>query len=808
MSPIPAVGQSVASVSGVRAPRLQRELGLFDVFAVSTGAMFSSGFFLLPGLAYAGAGPSIVLAYLIAGLLILPAMFSMAELSTALPRAGGSYFFLDRSLGPLAGTIGGLGTYLSLTLKTAFALIGIGAYAAFFIDLPIRPVAIALTIVFVIINILGAKETTALQRWLVIVLLAVMALFIVRALLFLTGQPLAQTASRFMPFLTEGAAGLFSTVGFVFVSYIGLTKVASVAEEVRHPERNIPLGMILSLAVTSLVYVLGVFVIVAIVDPAALPTDLTPVATAAEPVFTWLPARIGLLLIVIAALAAFASTGNAGMLSASRYPLAMARDRLLPQSFSAVGRFHTPVRSILGTGGLMILFIAVLDVEGIAKLASAFQLFIFVLINLAVIVMRESRIPSYDPGYRSPLYPWMQIFGMIASVGLIASMGWGAVSFIGAALVIGLVWYFWYAAPKVRRHGAIYHWFRRLGQRQFDGLDREFRGIMKEKGLRDDDPFDQIVARCSVIELTEPATFSEVIDLAAARFAERMPHPAEEIRQRFLEGTLIGHTPVTRGVAIPHFRTVSIDQSEMVLVRSRCPITFPNDDPLTEEVEPGHDVEGVFFVVSPEHDPAQHLRILAQIAGRVDEPSFAEAWRAAVDEHDLRRVLLRDERSLVLHIRARRATDALAGKRVRTISLPEECLVAVIHRDRSSIVPRGETVLERGDRVTIIGQPEGIAALRAVYEGAGEGRSGERRDARAESDGRGLEERLRAIAARYSDRDQKRVQSVLSALERLERGTYGACTLCGSMIADDWLHVRPDSALCLDCQLRAQRRAD
>ncbi|MCA9289510.1 MAG: amino acid permease, partial [Phycisphaerales bacterium] len=426
---MPAAG-APAFATGLRpAQRLRKELGLFDVFAVSTGAMFSSGFFLLPGLAFAKAGPAVVLAYLFAGVLILPAMFSKAELSTALPRAGGTYFFLDRSLGPMAGTIGGLGTYLALTLKTAFALIGIGAYAAFFIELPIKPVAIALTVVFVVINILGAKETTALQRWLVIVLLSIMALFIAQGLVFVIGQPLETTTARFTPFLAFGPAGLLSTIGFVFVSYAGLTKVASIAEEVRNADRNIPLGMMLSLGVTAIVYGVGVFTIVAVVDPATLPHDLTPVATATDALFGWLPARLGLLFIVIAALAAFASTGNAGLLAASRYPLAMARDKLLPPSFATLGRFRTPVKAILATGALMVTFILVLDAEGIAKLASAFQLFIFILVNLAVVVMRESRIPSYDPGYRSPLYPWMQCFGMITSLFLILYMGWSAVLF-------------------------------------------------------------------------------------------------------------------------------------------------------------------------------------------------------------------------------------------------------------------------------------------------------------------------------------------------------------------------------------------
>lgn len=103
--------------------RLAKQLHLRDVVAVCTGAMFSSGFFLLPGLAAARAGPAVVLAYLLAGLLVLPAMFSKAELSTAMPRAGGTYYFLDRSLGPLMGTVGGLGIWVSLILKSAFTLI-------------------------------------------------------------------------------------------------------------------------------------------------------------------------------------------------------------------------------------------------------------------------------------------------------------------------------------------------------------------------------------------------------------------------------------------------------------------------------------------------------------------------------------------------------------------------------------------------------------------------------------------------------------------------------------------------------------
>src|SRR6056297_213374 len=163
--------------------RLKKELTLYDVYAISTGAMFSSGFFLLPGIAAAETGPSVILAYLVAGLLILPSMYSMAELSTAMPKAGGTYYFLDRSLGPLAGTVGGLGTWLALIFKSAFALIGMGAYLAIWADVPIKPLAAALAVAFGVLNIVGAKESSWLQRVLVTILVAVLAFYAAQGVL-------------------------------------------------------------------------------------------------------------------------------------------------------------------------------------------------------------------------------------------------------------------------------------------------------------------------------------------------------------------------------------------------------------------------------------------------------------------------------------------------------------------------------------------------------------------------------------------------------------------------------------------------
>ncbi len=117
--------------------KLIRKLGGLDIFCIAAGAMISSGLFILPGIAFAKIGPAIIFAYILAGIAVLPAMFAKAELATAMPKAGGSYFFIERSMGGWAGTMGGIASWFSLSLKSAFALVGIGAFVTL-INPPIR----------------------------------------------------------------------------------------------------------------------------------------------------------------------------------------------------------------------------------------------------------------------------------------------------------------------------------------------------------------------------------------------------------------------------------------------------------------------------------------------------------------------------------------------------------------------------------------------------------------------------------------------------------------------------------------------
>jgi amino acid transporter/mannitol/fructose-specific phosphotransferase system IIA component (Ntr-type) len=617
---------------------LKKHLKLWDVYALAAGAMFSSGLFLLPGLAAAVTGPSVVLAYFVSGLIVLPTMWSVAELATALPRSGGTYYIIDRSLGPMFGCIGGLGAWLALVLKSAFALIGMGAYLALFWDVNIVPVAVTLTVVLGLLNLFGAKETALLQKLLIFSLVAILLLYIVQGFLFvfsLDAEKIIQ--EQFTPFFTDGMYGFFATVGMVFVSYAGLTKVASVAEEVENPGRNIPLGMMLAIGTSVTVYVLGVLLMVTVLEPAAFREDLTPVATAGEQFLHWLPTPWGKVLVVIAAVAAFASTGNAGIMSASRYPMAMARDHLLFPWFSSVGKNGTPYTSVLATMGVMIIFLLGFNVSEVAKLASAFQLLLFGLLNVAVIVMRESQIEEYDPDFRSPLYPWMQIAGVLFSVILIFEMGVLPLVFTLGISFAAVAWYKFYAEKRVDRHGAIFHVHAELGKQKDEGLEKEMRGILGEKGLKEEDDYADLIRHAFILELPDATHHQEILEQAISKLSKKVAVSENDLLDQFKDEEQDGLIPITSGVVLSHARLEKETEPAMVIARVKKGL---DASPLAvEEAEENSKVYAFFFLLSSQADSEQHIRILAHIGERVDKEDFLDQWCQADGEEALRTLL-------------------------------------------------------------------------------------------------------------------------------------------------------------------------
>ena len=393
--------------------------------------MIGSGIFVLPGLAFKIAGPSVILAFFLAGLVVLPAAISQSEMATAMPEAGGTYLYIDRAMGPLMGTIAGFGVWFSLVFKASFALVGLSAYLEFFVEHPERPLAAVLAILLVALNLRGLHQTAKLQSILVTIVLALLAAFII------FGMPNTQP-ERFEPFLSEGLQGLFSATAVVFVSYIGVTKVASVAEEVKRPGRNIPLSILTSVGIALVLYPAVVAVMVGVTPAAELAGTETPILTAAAQFL----GTYGQYIVAGVAVLALLSMANAGVIASARYPFAMARNSLAPPFLAKIGKKSgAPVAGITVTGIALILLVLFVPLIELAKLASAFQLLVFALVNLALIAFRESHLDWYKPEFRSPFYPAPQVFGIVASLLLLTQMG--IVPLAGAIVLVfaGVGWY-------------------------------------------------------------------------------------------------------------------------------------------------------------------------------------------------------------------------------------------------------------------------------------------------------------------------------------------------------------------------------
>ncbi len=642
-------------------------------------------------------------------------MFSIAEISSALPKSGGAYFFLDRSLGPIIGTIGGLGTYFALMLKTAFAIIGIGAYAAIFWEIPVKTVAIIATLFFMALNLVGAKKTSAFQKVFVIFLVAILITFIVDGFLSIFRMETIKQHSigkQFTPFFTNGMEGLFTTIGFVFVSYLGLTKIASVAEEIKKPERNIPLGMILSLIVTGLIYGLGVFIMVAVINPTDFANDMAPAATAAKHIFNWLPDDAGAILMSIAALAAFASTGNAGLLSASRYPFAMGRDKLFPAVFSRIGRKGSPVIAILLTTALIIFFILVLSEEGIVKLASTFQLLIFIFVNFSVIVFRKSKIESYDPGYMSPLFPFMQIAGIVISCVLIIYLGWLPFLFSSGIIVMGLLWYHFNARGKVKREGAIYHWFELLGKNRYDELENELMTILKEKGLREGDPFDETIIKSKISIFKNATNFDEIFDKVSDNFCVRLNLCKEEGIHKFTHSASDDSFIALPRVLIFHAKFNDVLNPSIHMVISRTPI---NGALPFKDYELKKPVQICVFLINSVEQPKQQLRMLSRLLDILESENIINALLNMNSHREIKEYLLQNERFVSIKLLKGTPQAAMVGRQLKEIQLPKDVLVALIERDNKTFAPNGSTTLMNNDILTILGETKSISKLYKEY---------------------------------------------------------------------------------------------
>jgi amino acid transporter/mannitol/fructose-specific phosphotransferase system IIA component (Ntr-type) len=608
--------------------KLKKGLSLLDVFCIATGAMISSGLFILPGLAFAKAGPAVLISYVIAGFLTIPTLLSMAELTTAMPKAGGDYFYIMRGFGPLFGTIAGFSSWFSLSLKGAFALIGMGAYLSMITDLPLSIVALLCCLFFVFLNLIGVREAGRFQ--VVLVLGILVALFA-----YIAWGMKSVDISKFKPFFSEGLGSVMATASFVFISYGGLNKVVALAEETRNPARNLPLGMILSILVVVTLYALVIFVAIGVSDSEGLKQDLTPISNSAG-IFG---GNIFKIIISVAAFFAFISTANAGIMTASRYPLSMSRDKILPASFQRVSsRFKTPYVSIVLTGAFMILAILFLKLELLVKVASSLLIILFIFANLTVILFRESKISSYRPKFRSSYYPYMQVFGVLSGGFLLIEMGSFTVFLTIAFIFLGFIWYKIYVQKRASQDSALIHVLERLvaKDRELNSEDLlvELKDIVFQRDDLVKDKFHHVIEEAQVLDLEEVLAARVFFKEASDVFAKETGLKSQNLFEKFIWREEASSTVIKEGLAIPHIFVEKKGIFKIILVRAKAGIVFPGDKV----------VHTAFVLVGSSGERVLHLKILAAIAQITQSPDFDKMWKEAKNGQELKSVVLLAER--------------------------------------------------------------------------------------------------------------------------------------------------------------------
>ncbi len=429
--------------------RLARDLGLGAAMSVGVGTMIGAGIFVLPGIMASKAGPAVLVSFASCGLIAVLVALCMAELSTGMPYAGGGYLFAVRAFGPLVGSIMGWCLWLSLIFASAFYMIGFGHYLSDALGVSPLLIALGMTTLLGLLNFIGAKQTGGTQFVIVAVLLFVLLAFVARAIF-------ALDPGKLTPFVPPeiGFTGILIALPILFITFLGFAEISAVSEEIRHPRRNLPLSLVGSVVIVTVVYCAVVFCILALRrynDPnMANETVLMDLAKI-------LMGNGGYILVLIGGILATVSSANASVMAASRISFAMGRDQLMPDWFNQIhARFRTPFRSIAVTTALTMLLLVFIGrhLELLAEVAGFLSLVLYSLITLACMLMRYAKLDWYKPTFRTPGYPLVPLFGLLGCLFVIVNTSRLSLVIGNLIIAASFVWYVLFLRKETKLEGA------------------------------------------------------------------------------------------------------------------------------------------------------------------------------------------------------------------------------------------------------------------------------------------------------------------------------------------------------------------
>jgi basic amino acid/polyamine antiporter, APA family len=461
---------------GASAGRLRKRLGPVDLMSFGIGIVIGTGIFTLTGVAAKNlAGPGVVISFALAGFVSLLAALCYAELSSAVPAAGSAYTYAYATIGEIFAWIIGWDLILEFALGAAVVARGWSAYLAGLTDAiptslfgesaPVNVGAVAVVLALGVVAYIGIREAKWLTNILVLVKVLI-CLFVVVAGAFYVNtanwepyipdseptpdstsgltQPLWQAVAGIEPSV-YGMAGVLSAAAIVFFAYTGFEAVANLGEETKNPKRDLPLGLLGTLGICTLLYVSVSAVLTGMVHYTEI-DEGAPISEAFATVgLGWAAVLIG-----IAAIAGLTSVILVDIVAMGRIGFAMARDGLLPERLSKVHpKFGTPSTITLMTVALITVLAALVPLEQLAEMVSIGTLFAFTIVSVAVPILRRTRPELHRP-FRTPFSPVLPIASALLCVALMGNLAIETWLRFLAWLAIGFAIYFLYGARRSR----------------------------------------------------------------------------------------------------------------------------------------------------------------------------------------------------------------------------------------------------------------------------------------------------------------------------------------------------------------------
>lgn len=462
--------------------KLKRVLGPGELTALGIGAIVGAGIFAVAGTAAAGsahhigAGPALVISFIITAIACGFSALAYSEFASMIPIAGSAYTYSYATMGELVAWIIGWDLILEYAVGNVAVAVSWAGYfkeflKGFGIDIPIYLVvdyrtavregiiesaphifgipivfnlpAVAIVVFLTVLLVIGIKESTIFNNLMVAIKIGILLLFVAIGAFYVKPE-------NWTPFAPNGWKGIMTGAALVFFAYIGFDAITTAAEETKNPKRDLPIGIIGSLAITTFLYIAVTLVLTGIV-PSKMLATAEPLATALNAIkLNWVAGVVsfGAIVATTAVLLVF-------QLGQPRIFFSMARDGLLPKYFASVhSKFKTPHITTIWTGVFVGFFAAFVDINEAVELTNIGTLFAFVLVNIGIIILRYKE-PERPRPFKTPLVPLIPILGILSNLYLIISLPWVTWVRFSIWLVIGLLIYALYGFKKsvLRRTG-------------------------------------------------------------------------------------------------------------------------------------------------------------------------------------------------------------------------------------------------------------------------------------------------------------------------------------------------------------------